>query len=401
MATFDGNGLVIDRLADIKTDIQDDLKEAFGDGINLNETAPWGVIIGIISEKYYLLWEKLEAVYLASFVDTSYGNYLDELVALNGMTREPASYSTVVLEFTRDNGIDDGDVTIPAGTQASVPDSSTLWTTLADATILDGTMTITASASPTDTGPFAAVQDTITSLVSTPANVASVNNPAAAEIGTIEESDAALKIRRWTELGRSGTATESGIRSALQALDNVATATVILNDTDNTVDGRPPHSVSCYVDVVSGAITDPAIATELAQTIWNAKGAGIQTNGDESGTAEDTNGDDQTVYFSDITTQNVWVKVYLTITDDYDSASDDAIALALQTWGELNLTAGTDVLNYKIEGAATNVGATGITALRTEMSTDGAAFSDSNISIGPDGVAYIPEGTVTFVKTGP
>ena len=49
MATFDGNGLVIDRLADIKKEIGDELKDAFGDGVNLAETSPFGILLAIMS----------------------------------------------------------------------------------------------------------------------------------------------------------------------------------------------------------------------------------------------------------------------------------------------------------------------------------------------------------------
>jgi len=402
MATFDGDGLVIDRLADIKEEMQDELKAVFGDGINLAETSPFGILIGIMSERYFFLWEKLEAVYNASFPETSFGVYLDETAAFNGVVRESATKSTVVLEFTRSNDINDGDVVVPAGTQANATGSSVLWTTLADTTILDTTLTATAAAAPVDYGPIGAVQDSIIVLVSAPANVGAVNNDAAAEIGTLEETDAALKVRRNTELGKVGTATEAGIRGALQLLDIIATASLILNDTDFAVGLQPPHSIAAFIDVVNASTGDEETRDLISQTLWDSKGAGINTYGDLSGTAVDENGDDQTVYFSEITTLPVYVKVFITITSDYDDVnSDAAIAAAIENFSITELVAGTDVLNYKVECAATNVGAEGITQLRTEMSLDDITYASDNIPVGPEEVAFLDSTLVTFVKTGP
>ena len=130
MASFDGNGLVIDRLADVRDEIEAELRASFGDGIDLGDDSPFGVIIGIMAERYSTIWEVLEAVYLASFPNTAFGVYLDELCALNGVVREPATASTVNLTFTRSNSINGGDVTIPAGTQCVASGGSTvIWST--------------------------------------------------------------------------------------------------------------------------------------------------------------------------------------------------------------------------------------------------------------------------------
>lgn len=253
MATFDGDGLVIDRLVDIRTEIEDALKDSFGSGINLEDNSPFGVIVGIISDRYFTLYELVEAIYQASFPNTSFGIYLDELVAFNGMIREAATSSTVVLQFTRSNDINGGDVTIAAGTQCTASGGSTvIWETDAEATILDTTMTITVAATALTEGSIAAPSGTIDTLVAAVANVDSVTNPSDATLGQDRESDPALLARRQTELGRSGTATESGIRSGLVLLDEVRAAALSINDTDVTVGDLPPHSFEAAVVPATG-----------------------------------------------------------------------------------------------------------------------------------------------------
>jgi uncharacterized phage protein gp47/JayE len=250
MASFDGNGLVIDRLADVRTAIEDDLREVYGDGINLTETSPFGVLIGIMAERYSELWEMLEAVYEASFPNTSFGVYLDELVAFNGIVREPGSFSSVLLTFTRSNDLTDGDVLVPINTQVTSNNSNVIWSTTAEATILNNNATTTITATPDEIGPIGALAGTLTNLVSSVPNVASVTNLADATEGSDEETDAELKLRRQQQLGQAGTATATGIVSALQLMEEVRKATIIVNDLDiSDGDGRPPHSFEAYVSL--------------------------------------------------------------------------------------------------------------------------------------------------------
>jgi len=249
MATFDGTGLVIDRLADIKEEISDELKEAFGDGINLAETSPFGILVGIFAERYFLLYELLESIYQASFPNTSFGVYLDELSAFNGVVREAATFSTVDLRFTRSNPIGDGPVTIPAGTQVTSGQitSTVVWITDIEATILNLTSTAIVSATANELGSVGALAGSLTNMLATPTNVGSVTNDLDATRGEDEESDSELKIRREQQLGTAGTSTASGIVGALTLLAEVRNATIIANDTDLTVDGRPPHSFEAFV----------------------------------------------------------------------------------------------------------------------------------------------------------
>ena len=99
MASFDENGLQVDRLSDILRQIQDNQRVAFGASIDLDERQPIGVLNGIMAERFAKLHELLEATYLASFPATSYGIYLDYICALNGIVRKPATASTVDLSL--------------------------------------------------------------------------------------------------------------------------------------------------------------------------------------------------------------------------------------------------------------------------------------------------------------
>lgn len=497
MASFDGNGLVIDRLADIRTEIEDNLKSVFGPGINLDDASPFGVIIGIMSERYSLLWEILESVYLASFPNTSFGIYLDELSAFNGVVREPATFSVVDLTFQRATSTGSGDVTIPAGTEVTAVGSLVIWTTTIEATIDDLDETATVQALADEVGPIGAQIGTLTEMASPPLNVDSVTNLAAATVGSDEESDAALKLRRQTELGRSGTSTEAGIRSALQLMDLVQAAILTVNDTDFTVDGLPPHSFEPFIgtvvgtelgekwtllfdaplvtlnsievtidatpiagspfifdtsnvitleNIAAGILAAPEIANSesdgtdtitstgssetnfvldavvtlgasqagvtasevypanlenlnaVAQTIWDSKGAGIQTFGSIVGIATDTQGDDHSMNFSEIQDVQIFVRYTLTTDGDYDAlVAEPAIQTAVIAYAELNLTPGVDVLAYKLLCVASDVNAAGITRIVCEVRRDGGSFTEDFITIDPAEFATIEAVDVTFI----
>lgn len=128
------SGFVLKRLDDIKSEIESALRLSLGPEINLLPESVLGQIIGIISERESLVWELAEAVYNSQYPDTSEGVSLDNVVALTGITRKGATYST-------GNGIARGTATtvIPAGSVISVvgnPDSR--FVTDADAAITAG-----------------------------------------------------------------------------------------------------------------------------------------------------------------------------------------------------------------------------------------------------------------------
>lgn len=248
MAKFDENGLQVDRLADILEGMSSDLRTSFGDSVDLDTRSPIGIILGIVAERYYLLHELLESVYLASFPATAFGVYLDYLCALVGIKRRPAVGSTVSLVFTRSNPVSEGAVEIPKGTTVKLESGSAeSWLTDEAVSIFNNDLTTTVQATCDTVGPITAAPDTLVFMTSPPANVLSVTNPLSANPGQDEETDAELRQRYFQSLGTEGTPTQLGITTALRGLDDIQTASVIVNDTDLTIDGRPPHCFEAYI----------------------------------------------------------------------------------------------------------------------------------------------------------
>ncbi len=117
-------------LADIQTEVEDDLRAAFGPETNLLADAVFGQIIGVFIDKLAENWEVLAAVYAAQFPDSATGAPLDNISALTGATRLAARASVATL----DQIFLDGSVTLPAGRIVSVGDLGGRFVTRADVT---------------------------------------------------------------------------------------------------------------------------------------------------------------------------------------------------------------------------------------------------------------------------
>lgn len=124
-------GFSAKRLNDIKTELEDAFKSAFGISIDLDPDAPFGQIIGIFAERESEVWELAEAVYNSQYPLTAEGINLDNVAAITGVTRNPATKSTAIVKATGTEG-----TLIPTGSVISKEnDPLTRFVTDSDATI--------------------------------------------------------------------------------------------------------------------------------------------------------------------------------------------------------------------------------------------------------------------------
>lgn len=311
------------------TNILDEINQAQKDDISagLNQSAPsvLGQINGITADQIAELWEVAGAISDSLDPATADGQALNNILALNGLTRLPAAASTASVNF-----VTTGAVTIAAGAVVSVVGSPDLkFTTDAEAIILSATTTaipVTA----TVTGPIEAAINTITVLETTIPEVSSITNPAVATIGRNIETDAEARLRLSTAFSTTGSATVDSIRSALIEA-GAGDANVFENTTSATVDGIPPHAFEALVP--AGELTDDVIA----QVLWDNKPAGILSHSStaDSGTAVDATGANQTVAFSRSTNVELYVDVSVSVDATYagDTAVQDAIKLYIDGLG--------------------------------------------------------------------
>lgn len=110
------SGYILKRLEDIQDETTDAFQAAFGAGIDLDPRTIAGQLKAIFDERIALLHELQEGVYYSQYPFTAEGINLDNVVALNGLTRKQETKSRV------ETGVAHGDfgTVIPAGTVISV-----------------------------------------------------------------------------------------------------------------------------------------------------------------------------------------------------------------------------------------------------------------------------------------
>ena len=183
------------------------------------------------------------------------------------------------------------------------------------------------------TGSIAAPAGTLTVIETPLFGLDTVTNLLDATVGRERETDSELRLRRLESLQRTGTATVNGIVSTLRAIAGVETAFVIENNGDYTDgDGRPPHSYEAFIQ--GGDDTD------ILNSLWLTKPAGIQTVGNFSGTILDSQGFVQTLYFSRPSEVLVYLDITITKNTDiteiggvYPSNGDTLVRDAVLAYG--------------------------------------------------------------------
>lgn len=104
MAGITPDGWVGKTSAEIRTELSDALKNAFGDQLNTGADSAVGNVIGAFADRLGELWELGGAIYAAFDPDTSTGQALKGLSALTGTTPEVATPSTVTVMLDQDAG---------------------------------------------------------------------------------------------------------------------------------------------------------------------------------------------------------------------------------------------------------------------------------------------------------
>ena len=314
---IDNAGLHYPDFSDIYSDLVSKYRNTFGNDIDLDPDSNDGQWVGIIAELYLDMSGAISKAYDSFNPDTASGAPLSRIVTINGISRRPATASTVELKITVE-----ANTTISAG-QARGADGE-IWDLPPNLSYpLAGDYYVTATAA--NVGPIVALPNTITEIATPTAGWTDVTNETAASVGKATETDAELRYRRTLSVKIPSQTVLEGIQSAVLSLTGVTDCTVFENDTNSTVNGRPPHSIQVYV---SGG-TD----SEIAETINKKKAPGVQTFGTSSEVITDFNGFPKTIYFSRPNTQLPEIHLEVKGPDStpiYLSAVQDAVFAALE-----------------------------------------------------------------------
>jgi hypothetical protein len=303
------DGLTVPSYASILADNLQAFLNIYGTNQVVDPSSAIYQLLSILSLKQSDTCQGLQLAYNQSSPQTAVGAGLDRQVKMNGLARDPFSFSTALLTVTGTNG-----VTIANG--AAQDQNGNIWTLPTTVVIpLSGTIAVTATC--TTPGSISAEPGAI-NIINTPVpGWAAVTNAAAANTGAPVEPDSSLRARQSISVALpSTTPLASTIAAVLAASGVVRVApgyptpggpgSSIENPTGATDSwGNPAHSIS----IVAQCTNTLTVAT----AIYEKKTIGCFTNGTTTVPVVDpTTGVTEDISFYQPTNYPIFMLVVLT-----------------------------------------------------------------------------------------
>jgi uncharacterized phage protein gp47/JayE len=198
--------------------------------------------------------------------------------------------------------------------------------------------------------------------------------------GTDDETDNQLIARLDNATSETGINDVDAIFDRLINLPNVTRAVVLENDTDATVDGRPPHSIEV---IVLGGLDD-----DIAKVIFNTKASGTPTAGDIEVVVFDIQQFPRIIRFRRPTLVPMYARIRITARQGRPITAN-TVDLRQKTLEYINnLRIGFDVSRTPIFGIW---GDGDFDIVQISLSTDGTVFVDTNIDIATRDFAFVDD----------
>jgi uncharacterized phage protein gp47/JayE len=346
---FTIDGVEVQTFEEIFSELQDGYRSIYGADIVIDQDTPDGQRIGLEATARLDLQTFGLSLYTQFDPDFAAGEVLNKIIKITGITRRPATRSTVDCTVTTDR-----DLTLSAGYTVA-DDTGQNWITLSDQSLITGGNTVSFSAELF--GNVEAGIGTITEPVTIVLGVLSVTNAASATAGLDEETDEELRVRRNKSLENASYSTVGGLFAKLANLTGVTDLAIYENDEDtlDAVRNIEAHTIWCIIG--GGEVAD------IAETIAKNKTAGTGLKGTETATYTENvlKPDGSTFMFNHNVKYDRPVEVPLTITvtatrTDASQPIDTALIktkIAERTYG-INQSAFASELYYNGYQAGTN-----------------------------------------------
>lgn len=264
-AIIGSGGIFIQSLSEIIDDLTTSLQLIYGESINIDQNTPDGQLIGIIAKIDTDIQEQLVALYNSFDPDAAVGQALHKIIKLSGLTRNPATRSTVVLSMVLSK-------------QVIFPSDFTVKDTVGQEWVIALAQTLEAGTHSVDFyakewGSISSSSGTITEEVTILDGVTSFSNPLTSTIGADEEDDVSLRLRRRRSVEKPSFSTIGGLIARLLDINGVIDAKVYENRTSvyDSALGINPHTIWCIVD--------GGLNADIAEAIAKEKTAGVGEKG--------------------------------------------------------------------------------------------------------------------------
>lgn len=365
---IDTTGIHVPTYEDIRDDLIASMKQIFGQDIYLDDDSQDYQQISIFAKKIFDTNSLAVLVYNNRTANTAIGTGLDNLCALVGIKRKPATYSMCQLTINGEPG------TVIRNGQAS--DGTNLWDLPETVTIPDNGI-ITVEATSHEKGYIAALPNTINIVVTPVYGWLGVTNTYQSNPGNDAETDASLRARYAISTQAPA---DSIFESLLASLKQVAGVTKVKgyeNDTGAAdSNGLPAHSVTFVVE--GGDETD--VATE----IYYKKTPGCYTNGTTAVNLTSPTGNISVIRFYRPTYKTVYVKVLVKKLSGYNDnyATDIKNAIVDYISGlDLAETVYRSILWSVAIGQMGSITSPEYSVTDIQTSIDGSSYSQADVSM--------------------
>lgn len=292
--------------------LKSEFRNIYGKDIYIEADSQDGQWLTITALALFEMAQVAAGIYASFSPTTAVGDALTRNVKINGLRRKSATYSTVELKVTGENGTQ-----IPADAQCKDKNGNKWILTSAVTIGSSGEALVNARAE--NLGAYSAAVGTIVEIATPQRGWQSVTNPAEAIEGVAVETDFELRLRQSRSVALPSVTIAEGLLGAIFAVENVQRAKLYENDTDKTsANGLPPHSINL---VVYGGD-----AGEIAEVIAKKKTPGCRAYGDVCVEIADRYDNKTTYCFSRPTIKKVKAKITIRPLANYLSGYADAIA---------------------------------------------------------------------------
>jgi hypothetical protein len=336
------NGIIVPDTADIKTEVEQEFKNALGERMSTAPNTPQGRLISAETDARVAVARNNAQLANQINPNLATGLFLEAISAFLGIDRAPASYSVIP-------GVEVTGIPLTQIAQGSRARSRTgdVFAT-ASVVTLNSAGRATVDFVATETGPVTCMPGELIAVVDAVLGWETVYNSSAAIPGEAEQSDVSLRLERQERLANQGISTVEAQISSLYGVPGVKSLSFLENISHNfeTINGiyMKPHSV--WACVYGGTDAD------IAMSLLKNKTDGAAWNGAVSITVIEPNAEiPYTVLFD--RPADVPIKINVTVKN---GTADQVKAAILQYAngeldGERGFIVGGDVSPFELAGA--------------------------------------------------
>lgn len=360
-----GTGIIVADTTDTLSAIQTQYQTNFGSDIDLTPSTPQGLMIS--AETLSQQGVAQQAAMIANQINPNIagGIFLDAIMALMGIERTPATYSTVTVSLTGTPG-----TILNAGMRVQSTNLDIF--VLTTSTTIPTSGTIDAIFQAQQSGAIPCLSGTINKIIDTTLGLTSVLNANNGVIGLTTQSDLGARALRRNTLANIGSSTLDSIAANIALVNGVTSMQYLENNlnTTQTISGITLVANSIWFCVNGG------LSTDIATAIFKRRSAGLNTNGAVSTPFTTTSGQVLNMNFDRPIAVPILIRVTVRLTNS-DSSTVNSIINNILNYanglmdGEVGFAVGQNVSPFDISGASSSIAGVYIKLVEIALASDG------------------------------